>query len=135
MTSGELIGENEKVIGRYNVEIARYSAGRYVSTIPPILVTITDSRVILQPQTRKRYNPAIIPAGYIVNVQRVKADRGMVSITLKNDYRINLFVSFMYLQHFINHLRGIAELPPAKDFVLPLNMEQLSRLIQFFECY
>lgn len=130
----ELLIEGETVIGRYNVEIARPTRdGRFTSTVPPIFITITDQRLIMQPQTRKRYAPAIIPGYYIKNVQRLKASRSGATITLKNTYRINLFITTNLNPTFINQVRQIAMLPPAKDYVPPLSPDGLSKLIHYFE--
>jgi len=130
----ELLNEGETVIGRYNVEIARVTRdGRFTSTVPPIFIIITDKRMILQPQTRKRYAPAIIHGQFIKNAQQLKNERSGTTIILKNDYRINLFITTNLNPTFINQVRQLALLPPIKDYALPLSIDGLSKLIQYFE--
>jgi len=134
VTESELLNEGETVIGRYNVEIARMTHdGRLTSTVPTIFIIITEQRMILQPQTRKRYAPAIIHGHLIKNAHPLKANRSGTSILLKNNYQINLFVTTNLNQTFINQVRRLASLPPIKDFALPLSVDALTKLITYLE--
>lgn len=59
-------------MGHYSVEIARYVGGLWTPTVPPLYATLTDQRLILQPQTRRRYEPAIIPGRAISSLSRIE---------------------------------------------------------------
>ncbi len=134
MPESELLNEGETVVGRYSVEIARMTQdGRFTSTVPTIFIIITEQRMILQPQTRKRYAPAIIHGHLIKNAHPLKTNRSGTTIILKNNYQINLFVTTNLNQTFINQVRQLAALPPIKDFALPLSMAALAKLIAHLE--
>lgn len=132
MFGEHLLAEGETIIGRYQAEIARWTNERWVSTVPPIYLTLTNQRLILQPQTRKRHDPASIPGRYIKDVSDLKANRQGIILTLKNDQRIHLFISTgrNHVQ-LIEQLRALAALPPSKDYHLPLTFDNLQRLIDF----
>lgn len=132
MRDAELLRDGEKLLGRYTVEIARWTGGRLSSTVPPIYVLVSHERLIMTPQTRKRYEPAIIPAHYISNAKNLKADRSGACITLKNGFQINLFITASYNQEFINHVRTIAALPPAREYSAPLDAIGLKKLVEYF---
>lgn len=129
----ELLLKDEAVKGRYQVEIARWAKDRFVSTVPALYATMTDQRLILQPQTRKRYEPAIIPGRFIADARPLKSERRGVAIKLKSDYKINLFVSGGSNLQLIDQLREMAALPPNREFNLPINSDGLQKLIEFFE--
>lgn len=129
----ELLLEDEKVVGRYQVEIARWNNERYVSTVPPLYAIVTDQRMILQPQARKKYEPAIIVGKFIMDARRLKDERRGVTIHLRSDYKINLFVSGGNIGVLVDQLRAIAELPPNREYNLPLSTDKLQQLIDFFE--
>jgi hypothetical protein len=133
LPESEILTADEQVIGRYQAEIARWGNGRWASTIPPIYMLITNQRLILQAQTRKRYEPASIPARAIRAVDDLKAHRQGIVVTLKNDQRIHLFISHGHDQSLINQIRAIADLPPVKTYNLPLNVDGLQKLIEFVE--
>jgi hypothetical protein len=128
----EILLPDESVKGRYQVEVARWSKDRYVSTVPALYATMTDRRLILQPQTRKRYDPAIIPGAVIADARPLKSERRGVTIHLKSDYKINLFVSGGSNAQLINQLRELAALPPSREFDPPIDPDGLQRLIEFF---
>ena len=68
--------KNERVLGEYQVQIARPSRSGWVGGIPPLQATITNRRLILVQQTRRPHPPASIPYTYILKVARTYgADR------------------------------------------------------------
>lgn len=133
LSENEILEEGENLLGRYHVEINRRSGDRWVSTVPPLYALTTDRRMVLQPQTRKKYEPASLPGGAIKDVNIVKARRSLACVTLKNDYRITLTISWGNISEFIDQIRMIAELPPQREYDAPLSSENLNRLIEFLE--
>src|SRR5687768_356859 len=119
-SAAELLVEGEQSLGQYNVEIARWSNDKWVSTVPPLYAMITNRRLILQPQTRKRYTPASIPGKYITDIYRLESERKVVSISLKTGYQINMFISLGKGDIFIEKLSSIALLIPQKEYNPPL---------------
>ncbi|GAB4512732.1 MAG: hypothetical protein OHK0046_12720 [Anaerolineae bacterium] len=94
LTAKEILAEDEVLVGDYNAEIAQWKNGKWVSTIPPVYLIHTDQRLIIQPHTRKRHDPAIIPNAYITGVSRLDAGfRHGVLIRLKTGHTIGLFIS------------------------------------------
>lgn len=129
----ELLLTDEQVVGRYQMEIARWTHDRFVSTVPPLYVLITNQRIILQPQTRKKYEPAVIPGSFIANASQLKAERRGISIRLKSDYTINLFVSGGNIGALLEQVCVLAALPPKRDYQIPLDSAGLQKLISFLE--
>jgi hypothetical protein len=125
----DLLREGESLVGRYTVEIARWNGERLSSTVPPIAVVLTDQRIILTPQTRKRYDPAVIPSGYIASVGPIRSERSGASITLKNGYQINLFITTNVHQQFIEHVRALTR----RRYIPPIDVSGLQKLVAYFE--
>jgi hypothetical protein len=93
LTADQLLKEGETFIEDYNIEIARWTNTHWTSTVPPLYAILTDHRIILQPHTRKRYDPAIIPTSYVTNVVRLNTDRNGIMLYLKTGHRIGMFVT------------------------------------------
>jgi hypothetical protein len=129
----EILVEGETVAGRYQVEVARWMGEKWVPTMPSLYMLITDQRIILQPQTRKKYEPASIPGRYIRSVESLKTTRQGITLTLKNDQRIHLFVPTTHSHIVIEHIRAIATLPVSRTYHLPLTLNHLQKLISFVE--
>jgi hypothetical protein len=133
LSEREILTEGETVSGRYQAEIARWSNDIWVPTVPALFMIVTNQRIILQPQTRKQYDPASIPGRYIRSVEYLKSQRKGFTLTLKNDQRIHLFVNWGNNHHIMDDLRAIAALPPGRTYHLPLTMNHLQKLIVFVE--
>lgn len=130
----ELLDAGEEVVQRFNVEIARLTpTGQWATTIPPIYLTLTDRRIIMIPQTRKRYPPATITGKSIKHVQPLKAHRHGTIIILKNNFRISLFINGNANDVFMELIRELAGLPPARPYDIPISIEKLKKLVDFFE--
>lgn len=100
-----LLLENEQFIGNFSVEIARWNGGRWTATVPPLYATLTNTRLFLHPQTRRRYEPAIIPRRYIRRVAELDDPyrRGIV-IYLREGTPLSIFAAGLQGETFINHL-------------------------------
>lgn len=136
LTADQLLLEDEILIGDYNVEIARWSNGKWSSTIPPLYAVLTDHRFILQPHSRKRYEPAIIPAHYIMHVTPLETStRFGVILTLKTEQRIALLIPTRQKDEIIRNLRTVA-LPALKDnpkrAEIKLDLESIRKMIDYF---
>ena len=94
LTPKDILKDGESLIGNFHVEIVRWTGSEWASTPPPLYVILTDHRMVLQAQTRKRYEPAYIPAQYIARVEELKGDRRRgVSLFLKTGHRISMFIA------------------------------------------
>src|SRR5512143_4142032 len=85
----------ELQLGEYQVAVARYSQSGWTPTVPPLNAMVTNFRLILQPQTRRHYNPASIPSTYITRVCDVMlGHRSGVLVDLKTGHQLYLFISW-----------------------------------------
>jgi hypothetical protein len=115
----------------YQVQIARPTASGWVASIPPLMATITNRRLLLVPQTRKPYPPASIPGIYILKVTPVRlSERRAVQIRLRIGYNLNLFVGLGQGDDFANHLRLLLKPHPKTRFAPSLSQNDLVRLIR-----
>lgn len=106
--SGEIeLVEGETIIGKYSVEIARWAGGRWNTTVPPLYVTLTQARLILQPQTRRRYDPAVIPLGCIKRIADLEnSPRRGILLYVDCGAPISLFTAGHQGEDFVRHLRA-----------------------------
>lgn len=134
-----LLLPEEQHIGTYSVEIARWNGGRWTATVPPLYASLTDKRLILHPQTRRRYDPAIIPRYYIRRITDLNDPyrRGVV-LHLHGGTPVSIFAAGQQGETFIHHLTGLSP----RDSLLPacpvrfdqrIDGERLRRLIQRIE--
>ena len=85
----------EYKLGKYQVEIVRHTASGWAPTVPPLNALVTNYRLILHPQTRRRYAPASIPSTAITQVSDVMLNhRQGVRILLKEGLRLYVVVSW-----------------------------------------
>lgn len=133
-TVEELLLDEETLIGRYNMEIARWSDHKWSPTMPSLDVLLTDHRLIMQTQSRKRREPAFIPCHTIKKVTTVEDDyhRLIAIIQLKTGHHINLFVGRGGMP-FVRALRrtGLPQSPV--KFENDLNLGYLQKIIQHVE--
>lgn len=110
-----LLSSGEHLIGHYSVEIARRVDGMWTGTVPPLYATLTDRRLILQPQTRRRYEPAIIPRRAITAIREFdeahagRRRHGVVLYLLHNP-PISLLAAGQQGEDFIDQLTEIYHL-------------------------
>ncbi|RMG73978.1 MAG: hypothetical protein D6711_09885 [Chloroflexi bacterium] len=136
LTVNQLLLQNERFIGDYNVEIARWSNGKWSSTIPTLYAILTDHRLILQPHARKLYEPAIIPAHYILHIVPLRTPtRFGVVLTLKTEQRVALLIPTHQKDEIIRNLRTIA-LPGLKEnprqLQIQCDMQNVRKMINYF---
>ncbi len=131
VTEQELLEPHERIVERFSAQIMRKNGTRWVYTVPAIYVLLTDLRLILQPQTRKRYEPAIIPLRYIRMVRRLKGANYGLSLHLKGGESIHLFTSWTSPADLIELLYELAEVPAAKNYEIPLSLPEILRLIDY----
>lgn len=132
LTPEDVLEEGEKLQGQFNVEIARRLHGEWVSTVPPLYLILTDRRMIMQPQVRKRHQPAIIPISAIRRV--VEMDhrfRFGVLIHLSNDMILSLLLPSNQSKAFVRHIRAVTLPPPPVEFVERIELGSLERIITF----
>jgi hypothetical protein len=135
----EILLPGESILGNYNAAVARWSTDRWVSTIPALYAAVTQQRLILRPQARKRYEPAIIPGRSILNIEAKTLATGNnnhrqgVVIRLKQNYHFTLFINPRDSGNFVQYIRAMAALPPSKTYEPPLEPDALQKLINFLE--
>jgi hypothetical protein len=85
--------DGELSLGQFQISIMRYTPGGWVPTVPPLQATVTNYRMVLQPQQRRRVEPASIPNTFVTRVQDVLLDgRVGVAVHLKTGHQMH-FVS------------------------------------------
>jgi hypothetical protein len=120
-------------MGRYNAEVAHWSAGRWVPLVMPLMMLVTNRRLILQPQKRKHYEPASIPGRYIRDVVEITTPKQGITLTLQDGRRISLFVGWGRDNDLMSAIRIIAALPPERTYNMPLSFDHLQKLIDYVE--
>lgn len=124
--------DDEREIGKFQVQIARMTSSGWTAAIPPLYATVTDQRLMLKPQTRRPYPPAIIPARYIRQVTNLVLDPfNAVELTLTDDYRLYLIAGWRHGHDFSSALRRMMterKLKFNREFVHP-DMQALYKLI------
>lgn len=128
---------DERVLGRYHVEIARWSdfSKEWMPTMPPLYASLTAHNLILQTQTRKRREPAVIPLHSIKRIITTvdRYMRRVVILHLKSDYYISLYTSRSDVgKDFLAHMR-LVTMPSPVIFETHLEAMHLKRLIHFVE--
>jgi hypothetical protein len=128
-----LLLPNEYHLGEYHVTLARYTPSGWKDTVPPLKAAVTNYRLLLQPQTRRPYNPASIPSTYITKVSDVTLDhRSGVMIALKTGQRLYLFVGWASDTPFTETLQAMLTSPVGTAaFHHQLRQRDLKRMIQF----
>lgn len=136
LTAKELVQEGETLLGDFNVEVARWVNERWSPTMPSLYAVLTDHRLILQAQTRKRHEPAIIPGRYIKRVLETfdHYQRRVVIIHLKTGQQISLFTSRNQAgADFVRHLRTMSVPPSPIKFNPELELNSLQKIINYVE--
>lgn len=133
LSEKELLIPGETVMGRYNAEIAHWAGDRYVPLVMPLLLLVTNRRVILQLQKRKHYDPASIPGRFISGVEEITIPRQGITLTLQDGRQISLFVGWGRDNDLMSSVRIIAALPPNRTYDMPLSVDHMQKLIDFVE--
>jgi hypothetical protein len=128
----ELFVQGEKRLGLYQVQIARPLSTGWAAAVPPLHAMVTNFRLILQPQTRKPYEPASIPSTYIVKVSDVMlGHRDGVLVALKTGHQLNMYVGLDQIKKFGKDLKQMLTPPVRGHFSPQLAEHDINRLIEF----
>lgn len=134
LTASDLLKPDETLAGSYQMEIGRWSGGRWTPTVPVLWVMVTDQRVIIQAQHRKYREPAIIPAKAIAFIETVDtAYRPAVLLRLKGGPQICLLTSRHDRHGFVKRVRHLITPPSPVEFTPELQVGSLHKLIDFLE--
>ena len=127
-----LLLTGECKLGRYHVAILRHTSSGWVPTTPPVNVLVTNYRVLMHPQTRRQYQPAVIPSTFITQVGQ--ADMGYhkgVRIGLKNGMRIYLTINWSENEDLTEAITKMLTSPLGNTFIPHPAEEDLNRIIAF----
>ena len=126
-----LLLPGESKLGRYHVAILRHTSSGWVPTTPPLNALVTNYRLLMHPQTRRQYQPAIIPSSFITQVG--KAELGYhkgVTIGLKNGMRLYMTINWSEDQELTDAITTMLT-SPLGTFIPHPAQEDLTRLIAF----
>lgn len=127
-----LLLPGECKLGRYHVAILRHSSTGWVPTTPPVNILVTNYRLVLHPQTRRKYQPAVIPSTFITQVS--KAEMGYhkgVRIGLKNGMWLYLTINWSESQELTEAVKKMLVSPIGNTFIPNPAQAELNRLIEF----
>lgn len=134
LTANELLVEGEELVGDYQVTIARWRESSWMPTLPTLYMILSDHRIILQPQTRKRHEPAIIPRQYITKVEELRVGfRRGVHIFLKTGHQISMFITDDPQRKVLRSLRAEFVPPSPVKFQPEIDLASLQKLIEFLD--
>lgn len=90
MNDADALLEGELSLGQFQISVMRYTPGGWVPTVPPLQANVTNYRLLLQPQQRRRVEPASIPNTFVTRVQDVLlGGRVAVSLHLKTGHQMH----------------------------------------------
>jgi hypothetical protein len=123
--------EGERQLGQYQVQIARQTSSGWAAAALPLSAVVSNARLILQPITRKPYPIASIPSHYIVKVYlETFGQRSGITVGLKNDYLVNLFVSWGQTDQFHADVKRMVTPSVRLHFIPNLSENDIVRLIE-----
>lgn len=120
-------------LGRYHVAILRFTPSGWSPTTPPLKALVTNYRLMLLPQTRRQYQPAIIPSHFIMQISEVEMGyhKG-VKIALKNGLRLYMTVSYSEDDnHLTETVTQMMTTPLGNTYISDPAEQDLNRLISF----
>jgi hypothetical protein len=134
LTADELLIEGETLLDSYQTQIARASDNRWIPTVPPLFVILTDHRMILQPQHRKYHEPAIIPARYVTKVEPLNTNfyQGVI-LHLKTGHRIGMFIASNLRDKFEDEVRTMMVPLRQPRYKFTFDPECVERLISYLK--
>ena len=127
-----LLLAGECKLGRYHVAILRHTSTGWVPTTPPLNMLVTNYRLLMHPQTRRQYQPAVIPSTFIIQIG--KADMGYhqgVKISLKNGMRLYLTINWSEDEDLTEAVTKMLTSPLGNTFIPHPAEQDLNRLIAF----
>jgi len=128
-----LLLPGECKLGSYHVAILRYTPSGWSPTTPPLNALVTNYRLLLRPQTRRQYQPAVIPSHFIMQIGEVEMGyhKG-VKIALKNGMRLYLTISYSEDDsHLTETVTKMMTSPLGNAYISDPAEEDLTRLISF----
>ncbi|MEZ4667085.1 MAG: hypothetical protein R3E39_04055 [Anaerolineae bacterium] len=127
-----LTGEHK--LGQYQLEIVRHTASGWAPTVPPLNALVTNYRLILHPQTRRRYSPASIPNTAITQVTDVMLNhRQGVRIALRDGLRLYVVVSWSQGEELTSTMKVMLTTPLGSGFSESPAHQDIDRIISFIK--
>ena len=134
LTADEILVEGEELIGDYNAQIARWTEGTWTSTLPTLYVILSDHRLILQPHSRKRHEPAVIPRTYIKKADElIMGIRHGVLIYLTTGHQIGMFIADDPERNVYRTLKHRFIPPKPIPWKPELNLDSIEKMIAFLD--
>ncbi|MFQ3567791.1 MAG: hypothetical protein SNJ59_12420 [Aggregatilineales bacterium] len=110
----DLLIDGERPLGTYHVRLVRFTYSGWTVTVPPLHAVVSNFRLILWPQTRRRYTPASLPRTYILGMGEVQLDeRRGVLIRLRTGHQLFMIVHPSELPEFVLTLQSMLT-PPVR---------------------
>lgn len=138
MTSGssrfndDLLLQGERRLGEYVVALIRRTPHGWSPTVPPLDALVTNYRMLLQPQTRRPYDPASIPANYIMRVREVEINSGLgIHVSLRTGHSLYILPSASHGSGMTDCLKALLTAPATSHFHLHPPSRDLQRLIDY----
>ncbi len=130
MNDANLLLDGELKLGYFQISVMRYSPSGWVPTVPPLQATITNYRLILQPQQRRRVEPASIPNTFVTRVQDVLlSGRVAVALHLKTGHQMYFVTQGSTDESFSKCVRQMLASPIGNRFEADLHPRDLLLLI------
>ena len=126
-----LLLPGECKLGRYHIAILRHTSSGWVPTTPPLNMLVTNYRLLMHPQTRRQYQPAVIPSNFITYVGKTELGyhKG-VTIGLKNGMRLYLTINWSEAEELTDTVTKMLT-SPLGTFIPHPAEQDLNRLIAF----
>ncbi len=129
----ELFVEGERKLGIYNLELAKKANSYWTRTMPPLYAMVTNYRLILQPQKRKKTQPASIPGYYITHLEEVQIERNKgVRAVLKTGHELNMVIPGGDV-NFFDSLTTMRAGHPRVHFDDQIARNDIERLVKYLE--
>lgn len=130
MNDANQLLDGELKLGYFQISVMRYSPGGWVPTVPPLQATVTNYRLILQPQQRRRVEPASIPNTFVTRVQDVLlGGRVAVALHLKTGHQMHFVTQGSTDESFSKCVRQMLASPIGNRFEDELDPRGLLLLI------
>lgn len=124
----------EKELGVYQVTVIRRAASGWVPSPPPLDAMVTNFRLILHPQTRRRYPVASIPSLLVTTIAEVELGRHQcVTLTLKTGHQLYLSANWGVGADLGGALRAMLTSPVGEPFKIRLGSDEIRRMIQLID--
>ena len=130
MNDANQLLDGELKLGYFQISVMRYSPGGWVPTVPLLQAPVTNYRLILQPQQRRRVEPASIPNTFVTRVQDVLLDgRVAVALHLKTGHQMHFVTQGSADESFSKCVRQMLASPIGNRFEDELDPRGLLLLI------